>query len=923
MVIGAALISIPIIIHLINRMRFKRIRWAAMEFLLKAQKRNRRRLIIEQLILLALRCLLIALTGFLLARYIGHLPANIGSQGTEYLVVLDDSLSMNDHWKEQGEADRTSFDLGKQRVLEIAREAAQATPAPHFQVLRLSDMNAPPIFDARLNGQAVEELRQKLDNERSATLLRLKPSAGFKAANEILAKSVEGKQSILFVSDFREQDWNGADTDLTKELDTLTGKGVDIYLVDSAHPYRSESQPAPTAHGNLAITDLRPETRIVSSEGVPIEFTLTVANFSRAEKKNVFLKVFINGQESFSATTPLPDIPTSGLTHKFQLGFTTVGYAQVTAKLVEANDQEGLEADNIRHTMVLVVNPIRILIVDGGYTDPLKPTNDTLCLETALNSTKGYKIDVRGVDELDKANLDDYRSIYLLNVPRLKSDKQLKNLEGFVKRGGRVALFVGDKVESDFYNKDFYKEGNGLFPVPLADKPSNRLTTAERSNQLTGQQTLLFIRDPNQQIFAGLNFCKEALNSLIIDQYFPTKARALWAHKPGEGVVQELATLPSRKTLSEYSASAAELVKRLPIDSPAYAKYRSGLEFHADRIRKSALPGNALFQLANSFNALLYDGGNPKDPGRPNLVEFWSLPDPLVRQLHSDLEQFRDEVQYGDPLVLLKRFGKGRVVVFLTTAGRSWNDWAGGCPAEFTYPMVMGDLQRYLTASSDELGDADDPAGKDKGNTSDWAINDDQFRLVGGTVTLQRELSRYQPNLTSTFTEGLPPVERVGVKPDPKAKDAPGQAVKDQVAGVTSGKDVLFTLKNTQTPGMVTVEFKTNATADGKAVPEMVAYIFNLDAAGESNLRRAPRDVLEREAPKSGSQGALKLVAGDTDLREFRQRHRDLSESPWLYLIFLVILIIEQALAVHLSFHLKSGETALPGQAVGPQATAA
>ena len=33
---AAALISVPIIIHLINRMRFKRIRWAAMEFLLKA-----------------------------------------------------------------------------------------------------------------------------------------------------------------------------------------------------------------------------------------------------------------------------------------------------------------------------------------------------------------------------------------------------------------------------------------------------------------------------------------------------------------------------------------------------------------------------------------------------------------------------------------------------------------------------------------------------------------------------------------------------------------------------------------------------------------------------------------------------------------------------------------------------------------------
>src|SRR6266436_3869408 len=72
MVIGGALISSPIIIHLINRMRFKRLRWAAMEFLIKAQKKSRRRLIIEQLLLLFLRCLLVLLTALVLLPLVGH-----------------------------------------------------------------------------------------------------------------------------------------------------------------------------------------------------------------------------------------------------------------------------------------------------------------------------------------------------------------------------------------------------------------------------------------------------------------------------------------------------------------------------------------------------------------------------------------------------------------------------------------------------------------------------------------------------------------------------------------------------------------------------------------------------------------------------------------------------------------------------------
>src|SRR5262245_25859858 len=94
MVIGGALIASPIIIHLINSMRFKRIRWAAMEFLLKAQKRNRRRLIIEQLILLLLRILMVLLIALLLARFLGFdWSGGAEGQQTQHVIILDDTAS--------------------------------------------------------------------------------------------------------------------------------------------------------------------------------------------------------------------------------------------------------------------------------------------------------------------------------------------------------------------------------------------------------------------------------------------------------------------------------------------------------------------------------------------------------------------------------------------------------------------------------------------------------------------------------------------------------------------------------------------------------------------------------------------------------------------------------------------------------------
>src|SRR6476646_8526601 len=115
MAAGGALVSAPILIHLINRMRFQRLRWAAMEFLLKAQKRNRRRLIIEQLILLALRCLLVALVGRSRSRFVGFAFGQ-GARPALHLVLLDDTLSMNDQWKEN-ENVRDAFQVAKNDVL--------------------------------------------------------------------------------------------------------------------------------------------------------------------------------------------------------------------------------------------------------------------------------------------------------------------------------------------------------------------------------------------------------------------------------------------------------------------------------------------------------------------------------------------------------------------------------------------------------------------------------------------------------------------------------------------------------------------------------------------------------------------------------------------------------------------------------------
>src|SRR5438270_4195092 len=56
---GAA--AVPVVIHLLNRRRYRVVEWAAMRFLLAAQRKNTRRMRIEQLLLLACRVLIVLL----------------------------------------------------------------------------------------------------------------------------------------------------------------------------------------------------------------------------------------------------------------------------------------------------------------------------------------------------------------------------------------------------------------------------------------------------------------------------------------------------------------------------------------------------------------------------------------------------------------------------------------------------------------------------------------------------------------------------------------------------------------------------------------------------------------------------------------------------------------------------------------------
>ena len=80
----------------------------------------------------------------------------------------------------------------------------------------------------------------------------------------------------------------------------------------------------------------------------------------------------------------------------------------------------------------------------------------------------------------------------------------------------------------------------------------------------------------------------------------------------------------------------------------------------------------------------------------------------------------------------------------------------------------------------------------------------------------------------------------------------------------------------------------------------------------------ASGDYLDKIREWLDETGARTLIPShDGTIALLRERRSDLSESPWIFLLLLLVLVAEQAMAVRLSYHIENGKaipvTAAPG----------
>ncbi|MFP6693942.1 MAG: BatA domain-containing protein [Pirellulales bacterium] len=557
----APLVALPVLIHLINLLRHRRVQWAAMEFLLESKKKHQNWIRLKQLLLLLLRMAVVAAIVFLMA---GPLLKDTWSQlfgggKTHHVVLLDDSGSM----LEQGPVS-SAFDRARDVIANVVQRAAQENAEHSLTLLRFSHAAAgahPEFLHEPLTDEFLAEI-DELKSELAPTQLSVGPLKTLDALERTLKPDDDEDLVVYVVSDFRAEQWQDA-TALRQAVSRVADMNAQLQFVQCV----KKSRP------NLAVTHLAPMPG-QQAAGVRMTMELEVTNFSKAVSPPVAVQVQqrihssqLGGPgEIMSLGSVKFDKLDAGRTARrtFEVSFNTSGFHEVRARL----PADVLVADNERFCVLDVPAVVPVLMLDGGGPD------STEGLEAIFSSSPkistGLKSQVEPPHFLREHQIDRFHAIYAINLGQL-NQREVESIESYVRNGGGLVVFCSDVMRRDYVNRELYRDGEGFFPLPLA-APANLLV-----DRL--EQTPDLVVDQSHPMFSRMFASK--YNSLVqlmmVDRYYAADKQWRVEDEPGVEVIASLRN--GAPLMVEKRFGAGRVIAILTTAAPIWNNWAGGIPF--------------------------------------------------------------------------------------------------------------------------------------------------------------------------------------------------------------------------------------------------------------------------------------------------------------------------------------------------------
>lgn len=458
MAAGLASAAVPIIIHIAHRRKYKSLHWGAMRFLYEVIAKSRRRLFIEEWLLLAVRVLAVLALALALTRpAIQRGPAEGLSRigRTAAVILFDDSAS-------------SGVRLGESDALSAMRALALAymdtlTAGDEVSVLRLSRLHEPPS-DPLFDLPAARSLIEGIQTTEATTDIPGLLEAGLAR----LVRHLNPGAEIVLVTDGVRSGWRLHERARWAELrrrlmgSELAAQGT------RARPRVLLLAPQPgSGPANATVSDLELDRTLIAPR---TRFSVRVGLAERGDvlKPDSSLRLLVDGRQLDARRLDTSDKhPRRELA--FSLSFDEPGSHVIEAVLDGVRD--AYPRDDRRALAVEVVRQIKVLLVEPQA--PRRALDGTLpfvalALDPAGRNEDVFSVTRVAVSEISSTRLEDYRVVVLGDVEGL-SPAELAAIERYVASGGGLLVGLGPRTRPELANRFWARGGDGLLPCPLGE----------------------------------------------------------------------------------------------------------------------------------------------------------------------------------------------------------------------------------------------------------------------------------------------------------------------------------------------------------------------------------------------------------------------------------------------------------------------
>lgn len=425
-----AAVSIPIIIHIFNLKKTKKIEFSTLMFLKEIQQSKYKKIKLKQLLILLCRIAFVILLVMMFAKPFtkGFLGSTGEKARSSVLIILDDSFSMQSR-----ETSGNNFESAKAKINETLNVL---DPNDEVFFTTVSQVNR---LEKNMLYKDISKLRDTLASIKTSDVSKSMNEVMF-FAKEILKSSSHSYREVYVFTDGQKsfiENPNVVSDGLKPDEQTK----LNIVLIGSRTP------------NNLSIDTINTITKIFE-KNKPVKLKASVNNHNNY---NVLNKSVVVSFGNFKDEKAI-DIPAnSTIDVEFMLNPGITGFAGGFIELIqsEISDDE-ISSDNKQFFSFLVPEKISLLLVSGSPTDMqfinlALSSSEELIKDSLGTRTKYFDVKQVSSGELMSQDLKSFNAVVITNKSQFTQAESQK-LKAHIEEGGGVIIYPGSTSLSESYN---------------------------------------------------------------------------------------------------------------------------------------------------------------------------------------------------------------------------------------------------------------------------------------------------------------------------------------------------------------------------------------------------------------------------------------------------------------------------------------